>query len=95
MDQIKRARFRCHHIPAVELAEREWAPAKGIAHCDQLTFAHDDQRERALNPAQCCQDVAAIVRWLREKMQNDFAVSGGLENRTSPFELIAQNVGVN
>ena len=28
-------------------------------------------------------------------MQNDFAIGGGLENRTSPLQFIAQNIGIN
>ena len=40
------------------------------------------------------QDAAAVVGGLGEKMQNDFAVGGGLENRAFALQFVAQHVGV-
>ena len=37
---------------------------------------------------------AAVVERLRQKMQNDFAVGGRLENRAFAFQFVAQDVGV-
>ena len=61
MDEIKCACFRCEHIRPVEFAKRQRSPTERIAHRDQFLFAHDDQRKRALNPAQRRKDISAIV----------------------------------
>ena len=68
MNQIESARLRRQEIGAIELAESERAPAKRIAHADQFAFTHDDQRERALDPAQRRQYISAILRGLRQEM---------------------------
>ena len=68
MQQIESARLRCQDIGAVEFAEGERAPAKRIAHADQFAFTHDDERERALDPAQRRQNISAVLRRLRQKM---------------------------
>ena len=36
------------------------------------------------------QDAAAVIGRLREQMQNDFAVGGGLKNGTFAFQFVAQ-----
>ena len=54
------------HVGAVEFSQRERPPAERIAHRDQLALAHDDERERAFDPAQRPQDAAAVIRGLRE-----------------------------
>ena len=40
------------------------------------------------------QDVAAVSERLRQQMQNDFAVGGGLENGAFAFQFVAQEIGV-
>ena len=39
-------------------------------------------------------DAAAVIGWLREQVQDDFAVGGGLENGAFAFEFVAQDIGV-
>ena len=80
MNKIKRAGFGRDDVSAVESAKREGPPPKRVAHRDQLPFAHDQERKRALNPAQSREHIGAIVRRLREQMQNDLAIGGRLEN---------------
>ena len=72
----------------------ERTEAKRIAHRDDFALAHDDERERAFDPAQRAQDAAAVVRRLGEKVQNDFAVGRGLENGAFAFQFVAQDIGV-
>ncbi len=71
------------------------SPAERVAHRNQLPFAHDQQRKRALNPAQRSEHIGAIVRWLREQMQNDLAIGCCLEDGAFPLQFIAQKIRIN
>src|SRR5262249_44840004 len=48
-----------------------------------------------LNPAQRRENIPAILRRLRQEMQNDFAVGGGLENGAFSLQFVAQKIGIN
>ena len=95
VNEIKGAGFGSDHVRAVEFTECERPPAKRVAHRDELALAHDQQRKCALNPAQRGQHIAAIFRGLRKQMQNDFAIGGCLEDRSSALQFIPQKIGVN
>src|SRR5262249_62260341 len=95
MNQIKSACFRCEDLRVIEFAQGERTPSKWIAHSDKFSFAHDDERERSLNPPQRRKNISAIVRWLREQVENDFAVGSGLENGAFSLELVAQEIVIN
>ena len=95
MDQIEGARFGSEHVSSIEFPEREGTEAERIAHADNFAFAHNNKRERALDPPQCAQHARAVVRGLSQQMQNDFAISRGLKNGAFAFQLVAQKVGVN
>ena len=66
----------------------------GIAHRDDFALAHDDEREGAFDAAEGAQDSAAIARRPGQKVEDDFAVGGGLENGAFAFQFVAQDVGV-
>ncbi len=92
--EIEGARFRSEDVSAIELAERERAEAKRIAHAHDFAFAHDDEAEGAFQPAQHAERTAPILERLREQMRDDLAVGCGLENGTFALQLVAQDGGV-
>ena len=94
VNQIQRARFRRQYVGAIEFAEASGRQPNGSRTRDQFALAHDQQRKRAFNPAQRRENVSAIVRGLRQEMQNDFAVGGGLENGSFSLQFVAQQIGV-
>jgi len=52
-------------------------------------------RKCALDATQRRQNISAVVRRLRQKMQNNLAIGGSLKNGPFPFELVTQHVGIN
>ena len=93
VDEVERAGLAGEDVGAVELAERERAEAERIAHADDLALAHHHEREGALDLAQRGEDAAGAGR-LREEVQDDFAVDGGLENGAALFEFVAQDAAL-
>ena len=51
MNEIEGAAFGSENVSAIEFTESKRAKAKRIADRDQLALAHDDERERAFEPA--------------------------------------------
>ncbi len=80
VNEIERACLRCEHICAVDFSQGEWPPPERIANGDEFTFTHDQQRKCTLNTTQRGQDISTIVRRLRKKVQNYFAIGGSLKN---------------
>ena len=94
MDEIERAGFRRKNVSVVELAEHERPETERIAHADDLALAHDNKTERTFEPAKNAQWAAAVLRWLSEKMRNNLAVRGSLENGAFAFQFVAKYRGV-
>ena len=92
--EIERTSLRRQNVSAIELAEHEWPEAKRIAHADDLSLAHNNKAERALETPKDTQRRAAVLRRLRKKVRNDFAVGRRLEDGTFLFQLVAQDGGV-
>ena len=71
----------------------------GITRGDELLRAHDHQRIRALNALHGAQhgllDAFAPQPLLRDDIGDDLGIAGGVEDRASQLQLLAQLPGVN
>src|SRR5262245_50536998 len=67
-----------------------------IANADQFLFRHDHERIGALNAADAFDEIVAVTveAGLCHQVEDDLAINGGLENRATRFQLLAQLGGV-
>src|SRR5437660_3138488 len=94
MDEIERTSFAGENVSAVQFAECERAKSKRVAHTDDFAFAHDHERESALEATQRAERTPAVLERLRKQMRNQLAICGRLENGAVAFQLVAKQTGI-
>ena len=92
-DEIEGARFGRQHMRLAEAPEHERTESTRIAHADQRFGCEHDEAEGTLERAERGGRFAG-GRLTREKVQDDFAVGGGLENGTGIFQFRPQSHGI-
>ena len=91
-DDVERAGFRRQNRTAVEFAQHQRADAERIAGADQLLVGHRHQRIGAFDGAQGFDEAVdeAVALGLRDQMQDDFGVGGGLHHGAVAHQFAAQ-----
>ena len=91
-DDVERAGFRRQDRTAVEFAQHQRADAERVARADQFLVGQRHQRIGALDRAQrldeAVDETAALG--LRDQMQDDFGVGGGLHHGAAAHQFAAQ-----
>src|SRR5437868_11531157 len=94
MDEIERTSFAGENVSAVQFAECERTKSKRVAHTDDFAFAHDHERESALEATQRAERTPAVLERLRKQMRNQLAICCRLENGAVAFQLVAKHTSV-
>ena len=93
LDQVQGAALRREDIGAVFPADAERPEPVGITEAEDLAFAHEHDRERALDTAQRRKHASRVAR-LRQQVQDDLAINRGLKDGALAFEFLPQLGGV-
>ncbi|OQB89788.1 MAG: hypothetical protein BWX84_02254 [Verrucomicrobia bacterium ADurb.Bin118] len=82
VDEIEGTGLAGEHPGILHAAQGEWAKTVRIPHPNEFPLGQNDERERALNPPHRLAEGVrrTVVIRLRQQVQNDFAVGGGLED---------------
>ena len=86
MDQIKSATLGGQHIAAVEFSEAEGTKAVRVAEANNFVLAHEHDGKCPFQPAKRGK-TSPVARRLGQKVQDDLAIDGGLENGPALFEF--------
>ena len=91
-DDVERAGFRRQNRTAVEFAQHQRPDAERIARADQLLVGHRHQRIGAFDGAQGFDEAVdqAVALGLRDQMQDDFGVGGGLHHGAVAHQFASQ-----
>ena len=91
-DDVERAGLRRQDRTAVEFAQHQRADAERIARADQLLVGQRHQRIGALDRAQRFDEAVdeAVALGLRDQMQDDLGVGGGLHHGAVAHQFAAQ-----
>ena len=91
-DDVERAGLRGEDRAAVEFAEHQRADAERIAGADQLLVGQRHQRIGALDRAQRLDEAVdeAVALGLRDQMQDDLGIGGGLHHGAVAHQFATQ-----
>src|SRR5438093_1161594 len=99
VDEVEGAGFAGQDPGGSEPAQAQGAEAVRVAHTDEFLLGHDDERIGALDSADGLNEVIVpavaakafgLQAGLGHEVEDDFAVHGGLEDRTAGFEFLAE-----